>query len=503
MSRVNPQLTSFDDSYQIEKFSRQVADGPDQSTYKITDTNTGAVAVYTAQHVELDMTKTEVSDVMDSSLSVPAKKNSLRKIKYPSGLTAVVKKLTLTDVEGDDHNFPAELALKCYVIDRIRPQLEKLPAVIRSIGEFSLAFTSKKSVIGDGAVSAGTDNEKYFFLSPWYGDKDVMRCIMANTREGALPTTVDSKQLVIAFWRFLQTVPTIHELLGGPVIDIKPENLFPVYNRDNVLIGFKIVDLEGCFAERVIHTPYFLQAQDMAALVKHQLKPGNYQTDMDYGSLSLVLGAMAHGLISDACVDYDRHTLYHRRGSGDYIEHSQHVFMPKRLAGREVFSRSQQVLMDMMRFLSEKRANPVLTPTPELSQQLLLLDIECVDALLRQCLELLVATRDAKSESTVASAATLFSTDDECGMKIAALQEARDTLTKITPHVLTFEGGISALRAHRESVKHVIEALSIVCPTLAAQLRDQTIIGGVDPMAVVKEEGAAHGAGCGAASECK
>ncbi|MDF1760917.1 MAG: hypothetical protein P1U40_10310 [Coxiellaceae bacterium] len=138
-----------------------------------------------------------------------------------------------------------------------------------------------------------------------------------------------------------------------------------------------------------------------------------------------------------------------------------------------------------------------------MSQQLLLLDIECVDALLSQRLELLASARDAKSEFTVASAVTLFSTDDECGMKIAALQEARDTLTKITPHVLTFEGGISALSAHRESVKHVIEALSIVDPILAAQLRDQTMIGGVDPMAVVKEEGAAHGAGCGAGSAFK
>ncbi|MDF1760918.1 MAG: hypothetical protein P1U40_10315 [Coxiellaceae bacterium] len=32
MSRVNPQLTSFDDSYQIEKFSRQVMGGPDSNT---------------------------------------------------------------------------------------------------------------------------------------------------------------------------------------------------------------------------------------------------------------------------------------------------------------------------------------------------------------------------------------------------------------------------------------------------------------------------------------
>ncbi|MDF1654591.1 MAG: serine/threonine-protein kinase [Coxiellaceae bacterium] len=222
------------------------------STYAVTNTKTGEVNHYRAQHA------TSATIYERTFLAKPCTMSDRkwRRSRYNGGSYSTVKKLTkLTLGEeakgGSGTTMPDTIALKCYTKTDYTQVIgsEQVTRVYNAEGEFAASFTH---------------NKKFFFASKWIDGLN-----LAEVFNYFGTQMLDDKEFLRLFIRLTMKIDKLHRLLGRPIGDIKPENMM-VTMTNGKITDITPIDLDN--NNETVSTSVYMSADDYAKKVAKKYK---------------------------------------------------------------------------------------------------------------------------------------------------------------------------------------------------------------------------------------
>lgn len=270
-----------DNPYHITKYSRKDdARKLTASMYMIKNTQTKAVAVYLSEH----------KPHSDGATDADKMSNDRRK-RYPrSGLSSVVKKLTLVSALGE---WPKALSMKCFLESDAYSSAD----LTNKIDEIAPTYEAWY-----GFAQHFSRKDKNYLLTPWLGDKNLLELLNSPESHPA-PTTI---QLITAFCKLLKKVSEFHQLHGRGIGDIKPANLMPAFDENNTLCDINPIDIIGSIDGRCF--PYsepYVSIKDLQKIAANGNKGIAYTPQSDFRSLAIVLSLLAHHHSKSNTVSYE------------------------------------------------------------------------------------------------------------------------------------------------------------------------------------------------------
>ncbi len=469
MRRQEPVLCVPEGSdFTVKKYSRQPMGDPGvminlfrQSGYFLTDKRTGKTACYLAQHVTIDESSPVISDIRSRNIPDAAKKLLIRHHRYPNGSFSDVKKLTRVKygADYDTDRFPAEIALKCYSITGVDTKLEEetirashaCSQMYTATGEFSVAFESSRENEDGDAIKG---SEKYFLMMPYYGRGKDMFSYLHDP--GLLKKPITSEQLVESFSKLLHKVALMHVHLGKPIVDVKPENMIPVFDEEGNLIDIHLVDMDGAFYESIASTACYMNSDDYDDFIVKAKPRSKIPLDVDYRSLGVVLSLLCSDLIVDRFMR--RSTERRKTPLEDYL---LYTFTPMDVE----LSAAQRELLTMIKQLNSGK-RPAVTHT---RMQLL----HNLDIIISAGMKQADTIQSLLEKLLTTPADTASSLSLECNSQVIKLQQ--------------FSTAFQQIRAFRDSIGDEVseeclaeyaklkQALFEIDPKLASSIRGKLI----------------------------
>lgn len=266
LSTAEPATMIGESNFSVAKSRRKVT-GEAVSQYILTDKRSGEVFYFSSEH----------KPKKPSANPIKARRDAY----YPrNGAYAIVKKLEPSNKIGQ--KFKHAFALKCYLPTsdkeklELETQLPRITAAYNQMGITAFAFKHRK---------------KLFLAMEWMGNHDLL-----TTMQERAFAPMSNKQFMQAFYRFLNRLQKFHAISHQPIVDIKPENMFAVFDKSGLITDFRLADCDAAFASTHTCTPSYLCNEDVQILLKYgELITADFKTD--YRVIANVLAVLSNQLV--------------------------------------------------------------------------------------------------------------------------------------------------------------------------------------------------------------
>lgn len=305
-------------------------------------------------------------------------KTKWRKRRYRKcGANSIVKHLTATS-EHVPGNLPASIALKC--IDPTSARYTK--AQYQNICK-AIAVYRKWGYYAD----VMHNNGKLFFAIEWLGDEDGQDYLSRHIEHSDL--SIDLADVLIAMQGLFQQASQFHQHLGFGIGDLKLDNTIikqitnPITHQPYAI--WRIVDIEGAFADSPVVTLGYMHKDDRLAFLQH-VRSGKKFTcsaEMDFrGPLTTIFALLLYASNNQYFLKIDS-----KQGKDKQIWYD----IAKLNYGARAKPHTELVhaMFDVM----QKGKNPFQDPELGLASFMLAHNCRLIEAMLRKKLPAIVAKR--------------------------------------------------------------------------------------------------------------
>lgn len=204
-----------------------------------------------------------------------------RNQRYREGSTCVVKTWNLLPDQLVPAGIPRNLLAKYMksdqavceaferdIVDRQRNRLTTGLDYLRANNVPAYAFKSMSAGAGKAAQT-----KRMVLMAKLGAGRDLMDCLLSEADGAANRLTEDAFNKV--FMRLLARVVFFHSSEKRPILDLKPENMIPIFDERGTLIDIQLIDYESSLGNRFLFTTSMMSLKSAKQCIGLLQRHGN------------------------------------------------------------------------------------------------------------------------------------------------------------------------------------------------------------------------------------